>query len=88
LLEGPPEGGLDELQLGISEQRAERAVDEVFLEVGRVGVGEHHDVPARDREGAPHRVALALGGPVSPHELVLRVDLCAMGTGDVGRAIW
>ena len=87
LLERPPEGGLDELQLGIREQRAERAIDEVLLEVVGVGVGEHHDVPARDRQGAPHRVALALSGTVGPHELVLRVNLGAMGTGDVGRAV-
>ena len=88
LLERPPKGGLDELQPGIREQRAERAVDEVLLEVCGVGVGEHHQVAARDGQGAPHRVALALGGAEAPHELVLRVDLGAVRTGDVGRAIW
>jgi hypothetical protein len=88
LLERPPEGALDELQLGVREQRPERAVDEVLLEVVGVGVGEHHDVTACYRKGAPHRVALALRGSVVPHELVLRVDLGAVGTGDVGRAVF
>ena len=40
-------------------QRPEQAVHEVRREVARVGVDEDHDVAARDRERAPHRVALA-----------------------------
>ena len=43
---------------GLGQDRAEQPVDEVAPEVGGVGVEEQHQSPRRDRQRAPHRVAL------------------------------
>src|ERR1700722_2556422 len=78
LLERTPVGGLDELDAGVLEYRAEGPVDEVLLEVGGVCVGEHDDVASCGGQGAPHRAALALRGAVAGWELVLREALAPM----------
>ena len=57
--ERPVVRGLHEPHLLIAQQRAEHPVYEVRAEAGAVRIGVHHDVPARDRQRAPHRVALA-----------------------------
>jgi len=59
----------------------------MLTEITRIGVGEHDDIAARHREGAPHRVALTLGGPVFRQQFVFRVNLGAMGPGDIGGAV-
>jgi hypothetical protein len=88
LREWPTEPALAELDPRIRQQRAERAGDEVLLEVLRVGVGEHDDVPPGHGQGAPHGIALTLSGPVSGHKLVFRIDLGAMGAGYIRGAVW
>jgi hypothetical protein len=45
------------------------------------------EVAAGHGEGAPHRVALAVGAAVLAHKLVLREDLGAPPGGDVGGAV-
>jgi hypothetical protein len=85
--EGAPVGSLAELDSRHGQQRADRAVDKVLAEITGVGVGEHDDIAARYRQGAPHRVALSLGRPESGQQFVLRVDLGTMGPGDIRGAV-
>jgi len=85
--EGAAVGRLAELDSRNGQQRADRAVDEVLAEITGVGVGEHDDIAARHRQGAPHRVALALGRPVSRQQFVFRINLGTMGPGDVRGAV-
>ncbi len=85
--ERAPVGGLDVAHRRVLEDGAEDAVDELGLEVPRVRVHEHHEVAAGHGEGAPHRVALAVGAAVLAHQVVLREDLRALPGGDGGRAV-
>src|SRR5215211_7336411 len=86
-LERTPVGGLDEADLRHLEDRAQNAVHELGSEIPGVRVDVHDEVAARDRKCAPHGVTLAVGVAVVAHELVLRVDLSAPGSGHLRGAI-
>src|SRR5215211_2961181 len=86
-LERTPVGGLDEADLRHLEDRTQNAVHELGPEIPGVRVDVHDEVAARDRECAPHGVTLAVGVAVVAHELVLRVDLSAPGSGHLRGAI-
>jgi len=79
----PAVGRLDELDVRLGDQAADHAGDELAAEVARVGVSERDDVAGRDRQAAPHRVALAVRLAVLGHQRVLREDLDAVVPGDV-----
>src|SRR5829696_6439461 len=80
-LERTSVGRLDKADLRHLQDRTQNAVDELGLEVFGVSVHVHDEVAARDAEGAPHGVALAVRTAVVAHELVLRVDLSVLRCG-------
>ncbi len=69
--ERPLEEPLDELDLGLADQRAEQSGQEVVAELLGVGVGEGDDVCVEYSQRPPHRVTLATGAAELGRELAL-----------------